>query len=227
VADLDRSRLALYVALAVVVCVLGARYVGAQDGGGAAAVPVTADGEDGAGATGETAGEDGASGAVSLKADDGPVVVHVAGAVHRPGVYRLAAGARVEQAVQRAGGATRRADLTAVNLAAEAEDGRQIVVPERIAPGHGGGGAAGGSAGAPGGDPAAGGAAGSPPAVPIDLNRASAEELQQLDGIGPGLAGRILAYREEHNGFGDVEELADVPGIGPKRLAALRESVRV
>jgi len=139
------------------------------------------------------------------------LVVHVAGAVRRPGVYRLRAGARVADAVERAGGARRRADLGAVNLAAELQDGRQVLVPLR---------AKGGVAAA-----TAGGA--TAPGVPLDLNTATVEQLDELDGIGPATAQQIVAYREAHGGFGSVEELDQVPGIGETRLAALREKVRV
>ena len=77
------------------------------------------------------------------------------------------------------------------------------------------------------GAPAASGGAGTAAEVPVDLNTATPEQLDELDGIGPGMAGAILEYREEHGGFGSVEELGQVPGIGEKRLAALREKVRV
>ena len=147
--------------------------------------------------------EDGASGG-------GSVIVHVAGAVREPGVYRMRADARVDDAVGRAGGATRRADLSQVNLAAKVEDGRQIVVPERPRPG------------AP-----ATAAAPEQPGVPLNLNTATLEQLDELDGIGPTTAQNILDYREEHGGFGSVEELGEVPGIGDVRLASLREQVRV
>jgi competence protein ComEA len=140
--------------------------------------------------------------------DGGGLVVHVAGAVRRPGVYELRAGARVGDAVERAGGARRRADLGAVNLAAELQDGRQVLVPLR----------------ARGGAVAAGV---TPPGVPLDLNTATVEQLDELDGIGPATAQQIVAYREAHGGFGSVEELDQVPGIGETRLAALREKVRV
>jgi competence protein ComEA len=139
------------------------------------------------------------------------LVVHVAGAVRRPGVYRLRSGARVSDAVERAGGARRRADLGAVNLAAELQDGRQVLVPLRPR----GGGAATAAAG------------GTAPGVPLDLNTATVEQLDELDGIGPATAKQIVAYREAHGGFGSVEELDQVPGIGETRLAALREKVRV
>ena len=143
--------------------------------------------------------------------EGGALVVHVAGAVRHPGVYRLRAGARVADALERAGGARRRADLGAVNLAAELQDGRQVLVPLR----------------ARGGGVATAAAAAAAPGVPLDLNTATVEQLDELDGIGPATAQQIVAYREAHGGFGSVEELDQVPGIGETRLAALREKVRV
>ena len=144
--DLDRPRLALYVALALVVCVLGARYLVAQ-----AQAPAPPRAGAGAGADGAQAGgtPDGTGASVSVeRAGGGRVTVHVAGAVRRPGVYRLPAGARVDDALRSAGGPRDRADLTAVNLAAKLEDGRQVLVPERAAVAAGGGGA--GAAAVPG-----------------------------------------------------------------------------
>ena len=154
--------------------------------------------------------------AIEVASDGGAgkaVVVHVAGAVRRPGVFRMRAGARVDDAVQRAGGATRRADLSQVNLAAQVEDGRQVLVPERV------------RAAAPGGTATA--QAPAAPGVPLNVNTATLEQLDELDGIGPTTAQHILDYREEHGGFGSVEELGEVPGIGDVRLASLREQVRV
>jgi competence protein ComEA len=141
----------------------------------------------------------------------GRVVVDVAGEVERPGVYRLAAGARVEHALERAGGATRRADLSQINRAAKLEDGRQILVPARARPGE--------AAVAATGPDAAG--------APINLNTATLEQLDTLDGVGPATAQKILDFREERGGFGSVEELDQIPGIGEKRLASLRERVRL
>jgi competence protein ComEA len=146
--------------------------------------------------------------------DGAELTVHVAGAVRRPGVYRLKAGSRVDDAVERAGGPRRRADLSGLNLAAELEDGRQVLVPVRAPV------AAPGAAGVAGASPAA-------PGVPLNLNTATPEQLDELDGIGPATAQQIVQFREAHGGFGSVEELAQVPGIGDKRLATLREQVRV
>ena len=155
--------------------------------------------------------------AIRVDAEDGAaeLTVHVAGAVRRPGVYRLQAGSRVDDAVERAGGARARADLGGLNLAAELEDGRQVLVPER-APAAAPAGASAGAASVP-----------APPGVPLNLNTATPEQLDELDGIGPATAQQIVQFREAHGGFGSVEELSQVPGIGEKRLASLREQVRV
>jgi competence protein ComEA len=154
--------------------------------------------------------------AIEIKDGDaggGLVVVHVAGAVRNAGVYRLRAGARVDDALARAGGATPRADLSQVNLAAKVEDGRQVLVPRRVA-----------ATAAPA--PAAAAAPGQP-TVPVNLNTATLEQLDTLSGVGPATAQKIIDYREEHGGFGSVDELGEVPGIGDVRLASLREQVRV
>jgi competence protein ComEA len=198
VPDLPPRQLAACGLAALAVVLLGAWYLsrGGPDsgGGGRAAIRVEADGADGSG---------------------GRVVVHVAGAVRDPGVYRLRAGARVDDAVGRAGGATSKADLSQVNLAAEVEDGRQVLVPERLTAAQSA--SAGGSAAA----------APTVPGVPLNLNTATIEQLDELDGIGPATAQQILDYREAQGGFGSVEELNQVPGIGEKRFASLREQVRV
>jgi competence protein ComEA len=144
------------------------------------------------------------------------LVVDVAGEVHRPGVYRVPAGSRVDAAVQQAGGVTRHAERSAVNLAMPLHDGQQIVVPR-----HGAAPVAAASGAAP-----AGGASASAPAQPISLSTATAEQLDTLDGIGPTLAARIVQYREAHGGFRSVDELRQVSGIGDKRFAALRKAVQ-
>jgi competence protein ComEA len=135
------------------------------------------------------------------------LVVHVVGAVRRPGLYRLREGSRIADAVARAGGATKRADVSLVNLAAPVVDGAQVVVPRRT--------------------PAAGAAPGEPapavPAGPLHLNTATLEQLDALPGIGPTTAQKILDFREKHGAFTSVDELDAVPGIGPARLEQLRE----
>jgi competence protein ComEA len=139
------------------------------------------------------------------------LVVHVVGAVRRPGLYRLEQGARIADAVARAGGATRKAELALINLAAPLADGEQIVVPRR-------GPAA---ATAPSGVTGASGAS----TGPVHLNTATLEQLDSLPGIGPVTAQKILAYRQEHGAFASVDELDAVPGIGPSRLDELRDLV--
>lgn len=139
--------------------------------------------------------------------------VHVAGAVLRPGLVRVARGSRVAEAVSRAGGPTRRAELTGVNLAAELEDGQQVVVPLR---GAGGVSSVAGTAPRPG-----------EPGVPkLSLGAASAEQLDELDGIGPTLSQRIIEYRTEQGGFRSLDELLEVDGIGEKRFETLREALQ-
>jgi competence protein ComEA len=134
-------------------------------------------------------------------AGPGPVV-HVAGAVRKPGVYELGAGDRVRDALREAGGPVRGADLGRLNLAAPLQDGQQVVVPAEGASGSG-----------------------AEAAGPLSLSSASADDLEELDGIGPALAERIVAHRDALGGFASVDQLDEVPGIGPARLEALREEV--
>jgi competence protein ComEA len=124
--------------------------------------------------------------------------------------------------VRRAGGAARGADLGAVNLAARVADGQQVVVPKR-APAASAAAAAGEVSAGTGGGGAAGAIAQGPP---ISLSSATLEQLDTLDGVGPATAQKILDWRREHGGFRSVDDLGQVPGIGPKRLAALRERVQ-
>jgi competence protein ComEA len=132
-----------------------------------------------------------------------PVVVHVAGAVRHPGVYRLPAGSRVVDAIEAAGGATALAVLSGVNLAAEVIDAAQVVVPTL----------------------------GQHPSAPDDglvaVNQASASDLESLPGVGPVLAGRIVSHRDENGSFETPEDLLDVSGIGEAILARLRPLIRV
>lgn len=141
-------------------------------------------------------------------------VVHVAGAVRRPGVYRVRAPGRLIDAVERAGGLTSDADLTQVNLAARLTDGRQIVVPRLV----------GGASAAVGG--AAGGAAATlPPGTKISVNAATPEQLDGLDGVGPAMAAAIIELRTKLGGFTSLDQLDEVSGVGEKRLASLREQL--
>ncbi|GBC92222.1 ComE operon protein 1 [bacterium HR15] len=143
------------------------------------------------------------------------VVVHVAGQVRKPGVYTLPSGSRLRDALQQAGGAKPEADLDGVNLAEPLSDGQKIYVPHkaetRVATAFN--------------EPRA--PLKSPARFPLDINRATAEELEQLPGIGPVLAARIVEYRRAHGRFQSVDELLEVRGIGPKRLEQLRPYVIV
>lgn len=145
-----------------------------------------------------------------IERGDERAVVHVAGAVRRPGVYRLRSGARVRDAVRRAGGASSDGDANAINLAAKVVDGAQVIVPLKL------GTAASGVA------PAEAGAAST---APISLGNATAEQLDTLDGVGPATAEKIIQWRTENGGFTSVDDLGEVPGIGPKKLEALRSQV--
>ena len=190
--ELTPRQIALYGLAVLALMVLAVWYLGQGDGAAAAPPAATAP--------------------IKVEEDGGgALVVHVAGAVRRPGVYRMRSGSRVDEAVTRAGGPRRRADLSALNLAAELDDGRQVLVPRR----------------APAGGAVVAGAAPVTPGVPLNLNTATPEQLDELDGIGPATAEQIVAYREAHGGFGTIEELDQVPGIGETRLASLRDQVRL
>ena len=131
------------------------------------------------------------------------LVVDVAGAVRRAGLYRLPQGARIADAIARAGGATRHADKNLVNLAAPLADGEQVLVPAR-------------------GVGEANGAGPASPSSPVDLNSATAEQLDALPGVGPVTAQKIVDYRQAHGPFRSVDDLDAIPGIGPSRIDDLR-----
>jgi len=193
-----RSTLILWGLVGIVVLVLGGRAL-LQDRGSSAAPQ----------APSATPAPSGAE-PIAAAPPAGRLVVDVTGAVRRPGVYRLPAGARVQEALRRAGGATRKADAAAVNLAAKVADGQQILVPER--------------APAVGAAPSVAGV-GTAPAAPLSLNSATADQLDQLDGVGPATAAKIIAWRTANGGFSSIDDLGQVAGIGPKKLEALRPQV--
>jgi competence protein ComEA len=195
----SRPQLVAYALAALVVLVLGVRFMQGQARSATGAAPARA------------AAAAPASGAVRIEPRRAAVaLVHVAGAVRSPGVYRLREGERIQDAVRRAGGPRAGADLNAINLAAKVADGQQVVVPRR--------GAAGAAAGAA--------APGDPAQPPVSLSTATAEQLDTLDGVGPATASKILDWRRQHGGFRSVDDLGEIPGIGPKRLAALRGKVQ-
>jgi competence protein ComEA len=187
VPELSRSQLLVYAAVAIAVLLVGARFVRSEQGGEGTAPQASfaADGfEPGADTTRD-------------------VVVHVAGAVGRPGVYRLPAGARVADAVKRAGGLARGAAEDGINLAARLSDGQQVVVP--------GAGAVTSAAAAEG---------------PVSLGSATAEQLDEIEGIGPVTAEKIIEFRDEKGGLSSVDQLDEISGVGPSTMEALRSGLQ-
>jgi len=192
---LQRRRLLLVAAGSLALILLAGRFV--LGAGTTTVAPLPPPPPQGAGVTGLPAAR---------------VVVDVVGAVRRPGLYRLEQGTRIADAVARAGGATGKADLSMVNLAAPLADGEQVVVPKR--------GPAGAAAGA-----GAAGAGAAATTGPVHLSTATLEQLDSLPGIGPVTAQKILDYRTKHGAFTSVDELDAVPGIGPSRMDQLQDLV--
>ena len=219
-----KGQLAAYVAAALLLLIGGAYLLREEDGSGSAAARggVAMDGAGGGAASDGSRGAGARPGVSAAEAATRPVFVHVAGAVRRPGIYRVRPGARVAAAVRKAGGLTRRADLAAFNLAATLRDAQQVIVPRRGEAGVNAAVAATGGASSPGSAAAPGGA----PGQPISLSTATPEQLDGLDGIGPKLSQAIIGYRNQHKGFRSVEELKEVDGIGEKRFATLSKAVR-
>lgn len=170
---------------------VGARALRAEGGGGDSFAQAAGGGAGG--------GDD-----FAISGQAGDLVVDVTGQVASPGVYRLPAGSRVNDAVQRAGGATGRAELEAVNLAARLADGQQVVVPGRV----------------PGGGPTT--SASGEEEGPISLGTATVEDLDTIDGIGPVTAEDIIEFRDQHGGLASVDQLDQISGIGPATMEALR-----
>jgi competence protein ComEA len=187
VPELSRTQLLVYAAVAIAVLLLGARWIRSPD------APAEA-GESGFSFEAEGFEPNGDAGR--------DVVVHVAGAVVRPGVYRLPVGARVADAVERAGGLERGAAEDGINLAARLSDGQQIVVPAR---------GAGGAAAAEG---------------PVSLGSATVEQLDEIEGIGPVTAQKIIDFRDEHGGLNSIDQLDQISGIGPSTMEALRAGLQ-
>ncbi|MFL5895749.1 MAG: helix-hairpin-helix domain-containing protein [Thermoleophilaceae bacterium] len=208
--DPDRRHLIAYLAAAAVLVVIAVRFIGHQ--GADASVPSISMAAPASPSAGRRR-------ARPREAPASSIWVDVAGAVRRPGLYSLPIGSRAAAALERAGGARSRANTTAVNLAAKLVDGQQIVVPIR---GRGGYGVA---APATPVSPAGDGSAAAGPGAKISLSTASQAQLEELDGIGPGLAGRIIEYRQAHGGFRSIDQLQEVSGIGQKRFAALRGKI--
>jgi competence protein ComEA len=210
--SLSRSQLIVYGAVAVVLLLVGARWIRSGDAQGEPEGGVSYSDSSTAGAP---AGD--ASGTFAVDAEGGTdVVVHVAGAVAQPGVYRLPAGSRVNDAVQRAGGATAHAQRDSINLAARLTDGQQIIIPVRAKT----------TAGAAAGSAVAGSAVEAAPTTPISVGTASVEELDTIEGIGPVTAQKIVDFRDQHGGVSSVDQLDEIDGIGPATMEALRSRLQ-
>lgn len=222
--DPDRRHLIAYLAAAAVLVVIAARFVGRSHG----PEPVPSISMAAPASAHPVGARPRAPGSARPPASGAPRIwVDVAGAVRRPGLYSLPSGSRVAAALELAGGVRGKADRAAVNLAAKLSDGQQVFVPARGSGGAGAiAGAAGGSAagGASGGS-SAGAGGGASAGAPISLSNAPQPQLEQLDGIGPALAQRIIEYREQHGGFKSIDELQEVSGIGEKRFQALKDSI--
>src|SRR5437763_4586001 len=182
--DIDKGKLVTYAAVGLLVLAIALRLH--AHGGGGGAPP----------ATGSLAPTGGTRVAASVPVATGRELwVDVAGAVRRPGLYKVPAGSRLAAAVERAGGVSRRGDEAGVNLAAPLHDGEQVIVPAR--------GAAATTAAAAG---STGGASG-----PVSLVQATEAQLGSRDGIGPAIAGRILHYRRQHGGMRSMDVIKQVP----------------
>jgi competence protein ComEA len=204
--SLSRSQLLVYGAVAVALLLVGARWIRSadergQDAGGVSFSSASGSSRDSFGVEAQ-GGED--------------VVVHVAGAVREPDVYRLPAGSRVNDAVQRAGGPTARAELEGLNLAARLTDGQQIVMPARIMPARTSG---------PGGV-AMGSGTGGTMEGPISLGSVTVEELDTIEGIGPVTAQKIVDFRTQEGGISSVDQLDQIDGIGPATMESLRSRLQ-
>jgi competence protein ComEA len=206
--SLTRSQLVVYGAVAVALLLVGARWVRSGDQRGSSAGGVSFSPSSDSGGSVD-------SGAEPFGVDSGggvDVVVDVAGAVRRPGVYRLPAGSRVNDAVERAGGPGPRAAVEGINLAARLTDGQQVVVPEQI-----------------GGNGAATAAVGGPATAdsgPISAGTATVEQLDTIEGVGPVTAQKIVEFRAQHGGISSVDQLDQIDGIGPATMDALRSRLQ-
>jgi competence protein ComEA len=216
--SLPRRQIYAYVAIAVVVLAVGVRYVVLPKTGGSAGgqplvlAPASPPPASPAAAASPTAAPD--------------VVVYVCGAVKSPGVVRVPAGARVADALALAGGPEARAELAAVNLAAKVVDGQQIMVPERGVTVAAGSSAGAGSTAAGGSASSAGGSA-TVPGAPVNINTASLEELDSLQGVGPATAQKIIDYRLASGPFKVIDDIKNVSGIGDAKFAAMKDSITV
>jgi|SRR5215211_5890529 len=208
--SLSRSQLIVYGAVAVVLLLVGARWIRSGDAQGKPAGEVSyTDSPASSASTGD--------GSLTVDTEGGiDVVVDVAGAVSDPGVYRLPAGSRVEDALQRAGGATAQAQVESVNRAARLTDGQQIIIPDKAES----------AVGVAAGSTAVGSAPTAESTAPISVGTATVEELDTIEGIGPVTAQKIVEFRDQQGGLSSVDQLDEIDGIGPATMEALRSRLQ-
>lgn len=222
--EVFKSRLFVYALIAVVLLLVGLsslRDRGGSERAGSIGSASLAGGEtemSGSGGPGGESSGDDRSGDFSISAGSRKLVVDVSGAVRRPGVYRFSDGARVVDAIRRAGGPSGRALAGAINRAARLADGQQVVVPFRAGVSGGVGAAAGAGMGI---GSEAGTASG-----PISFGSATAEQLEEIEGIGPVTAADLIEYRDSQGGIASIDELDQVSGIGPVTMEALRSRLQ-
>ncbi len=214
----SRRQIVAYVAVAAVVAAVGVRYVVAPRAAGPAGEqPFVLSSE----APGRPSSSASPSAAEASPAAD--ALVYVCGAVRTPGVVRVPAGARVADALDLAGGPTSRAELAAVNLAAKVVDGQQILVPEKgqaaAAPATASAAGAGSSTGA--------GLAAAPAGGLVNINTATLEQLDALQGVGPSTAQKIIDYRTANGPFSSIDDIKNVSGIGDAKFAAMKDAITV
>jgi competence protein ComEA len=200
--ELSRAQVVVYGAIAVALLLVGARAIRGEGGADSSYAA------DSGGEYSSSSGSSSSSGGFTVSGQASDLIVDVTGAVDRPGVYRMPAGSRVNDAVERAGGAAPKAELEAVNLAARLADGQQVVVPER----------------GPAGSTAVAGIESED--GPISLGTATVEQLDTIDGIGPVTAQDIVDFRDEHGGLSSIDQLDQVSGIGPATMEALRDRLQ-
>ena len=206
--DVTRSQILVYGAVAAALLVVGARWVLASGSSAAGSGEAVSYASTGSGAKGSSS--NGGSFSVGPGGED--VVVDVTGEVSDAGVYRLPAGSRVNDALVRAGGATAKANLEAINLAARLSDGQQVVVPS--------------TAPSPAAATSATGSADGASTGPISLGSATVSDLDTIDGIGPVTAQKIVEFRDQHGGVSSVDDLSQISGIGPATMESLRSRLQ-